>query len=79
MKIVKLRDKSNSIQITPNEALQAAIDTKIEKTQALIILYDDKNREYEFWQGGGISLADTLWHIEQYKMALLEGRIEELE
>ena len=32
-----------------------------------------------FGKGGGISLADTLWHIEQYKMALLEGRIEELE
>lgn len=81
MTILKLRDKSNSIQLTPNEALQSAIDTEFKKTHVMVLLFDDNHRDnktdpYEFWQGGGVINSEVLWHIEQYKSALLAGRIK---
>lgn len=53
------------------------MDSEFDTKSVFIVLYD-REKEYQFWQGGGLSQAETLWHLEQYKSALLDGRIEEL-
>ena len=75
MKVVKLRTKSDAIQLTCKEALQAALDSDFDTQEVIILLYSDEN--YEFWQGGSLSVADIAWHLDQYKTALLDGRLEE--
>jgi hypothetical protein len=72
MKLVKLSDKSKKIQLSPDEALQKAIDTDFGKVQAIVVLYDGTS--YEYWQGGGCTNAEMVWHLEQMKMAVLEDR-----
>ena len=83
MKVVKLRDKSNTIIMTAKEALEGALKSSFVFDEVIIILHNGKtnnpNDFCEYWQGGGITVAEILWHLEQYKAALLSGRIEELD
>lgn len=77
MEIVKLADKSTKIQITPDDALQRALDSKFRKDACIILLYDDENPAYEFWIGGNLTNAEILWHLEEHKRALMIGRRDE--
>lgn len=83
MKVVKLRDKSNTIMLTAKEALEGALKSPFVFDEVIILLHNSKadspNDSYEYWQGGGITVTEILWHLEQYKAALLSGRIEELD
>lgn len=79
VEIVKLRDKSGAIQITVKEALENALNSKFKACSVVIILHseDEDSSPYEFWNGGGQERMEMLWHIEQFKMALLEDRLTE--
>ena len=79
MKIIKLKDKSDKIQATVKEALEDALKSDFEASGAIIILIND-NLEipYEYHQSGMLC-RDMLWHIKQFEMALLEGRLDEKE
>lgn len=73
-KIIKLKDKSNTIQITPKEALKEALVSDFKAEKVLIILCNDRGG-YEFWQGGGMTLADMVWHAKKFITAIMEGRV----
>jgi hypothetical protein len=76
-KIIKLREKSKSIQLIPKEALQEALNSQFDADSILVIMFQRKTGpSYEFWQGGGITVEEMLWHIEQFKNMLLEGRLD---
>ena len=76
--IVKLKDKSRSIQLTIKEALENAMNSKYKADSVIIILHseDEDSPNYEYWQGGGIEFMEMLWHVEQFKAAILGGRFD---
>lgn len=74
-KIVNLRERSNSIQLTPEEALKDSLACSSEFDEVIILAHEREGGLF-FWQGGSISSERVLWNLEQYKAALLEGRIE---
>ncbi|TES88914.1 MAG: hypothetical protein E3J94_07305 [Desulfobacteraceae bacterium] len=79
VEIVKLRDKSGTIQLTVKEALENALNSKFKACSVVIILHSENedSPSYEYWNGGGQEQMEMLWHIEQFKAALLEGRLDE--
>ena len=86
MKIIKLAEKSDPCMFTPKEALDEAVALSegFAPTGVLIIMhnedneaeyYDGDDSAYAFVNGGGLTRSQMLWHLEQMKCALLEGRI----
>ena len=71
MKVVKLREKSEDIQLTPKEALEEASKSTFETDEVVIILYNKESNEYEYWQGGSLSLERILWHLKKIENGLL--------
>ena len=76
-KIVKLSDKSKYILLTSEDALRKALDSSFNKDEIIIIAYNHDSDSYEFQQGGDQSYERMLWHAEQFKRAVLEGRLDE--
>ena len=76
LKIVKLSDRSKNISLTSEEALKKALESSFKKDEVIIIVYDEDSDSYEFWQSGGQSVERMLWHAEQFKQAILEGRLD---
>lgn len=72
MKVVKLREKSDTTQLTPKEALEEASKSTFEADEIVIILYSNKSNGYEYWQGGSLSLERILWHLRKIENALLD-------
>ena len=79
MKLVKLRERSKTIQLTVKEALEEAIKDSFPADEVVIVLYDSKEEDYQYWQGGSLSYERMFWHAEQFQKAVLEGRINELD
>ena len=77
LKIIRLRDKSKTIQLNGEEALKEALNSEFRKDEVLIIIWDDESCAYEFWQSGSQSIERMLWHAEQFKQALLDGRLND--
>lgn len=50
------------------------MDSNFKPEAVIVILYAGDN--YEFWQGGTISNAEVLWHLEQYRDALIRGTVK---
>ena len=72
MTVISLREKSETIQLTPKEALEEALRTPFEPDEVMILLYNQEENSYEFWQGGGITSESILWHIKKYERCLLD-------
>lgn len=72
MKVVKLREKSESIQLTAKEAIEGAINSSLEVDEVVVILYNKKDNEYEWWQGGGLSSERIYWHLSKVRRGLLD-------
>jgi len=79
VEIVRLREKSDTIQLTAKEALEEALASSFSASEVIIILHDGEEGAYEYWQGGGLSYERMFWHAEQFQRAVLEGRIRELD
>ena len=75
MEVVKLSDKSNTIQFTVKEALQGAMDSDFKAKQVFILLID-KDGTTEFRQGGGLSSGDTVWHMVRHIISIFNDNIE---
>lgn len=64
MSVLKLADKSNSIQLTPEDAFEEAIEvcreSKVEETIAIIVHGDGT---FTWLQGGGQSNEHLLWNL----------------
>ena len=78
MGIVRLREKSNSIQLTAKEALEEALASSFSADEVIIILYS-KEEGYEYWQGGGVSNERMFWHTGQFQKAVLQGTMNGLD
>ena len=76
LKIVKLSDRSKNIPFTSEDALKKALDSAFRKDEVIIIAYGEDSDSYKFWQSGGQSVERMLWHAEQFKQAILEGRLD---
>lgn len=72
MKVVKLRDKSEEIQLTAKEALEEAAKSSFSTDEAVIILFNKKENEYEWWQGGGLSRERIYWHLSKVRKGMLD-------
>lgn len=74
LKLVKLKDRSNTIQITVQEALQMAANSDFNADQCFIMLIKDE--KIEFFRGGGLSSSDIVWYLEKHKLAILADRLD---
>lgn len=72
MSVVRLREKSDTIQLTPKETLEEVLNSSFETDEILILLYNKKDNCYEFWQGGGVTSESLLWHIKKVEKCLLD-------
>ena len=72
MTVVRLREKSDTIQLTPRETLEEVLAGPFEIDEILILLYNKKDNCYEFWQGGGVTLESLLWHVKKFEKSLLD-------
>ena len=72
MKVVKLRDKSEVIQLTAEEALEEAAKSSFKADEVVIILFNEKESEYEWWQGGSLSCERIYWHLSKIRKGLLD-------
>ena len=82
MSVIYLKDAAPNVgQRTPKEALEEAINMLkadgFEAKEVLTIMFDGDAEHYcyRFVQGGAMSRADMLWHLQQMQFALLDGRI----
>uniref|UniRef100_A0A6H1ZD17 Uncharacterized protein n=1 Tax=viral metagenome TaxID=1070528 RepID=A0A6H1ZD17_9ZZZZ len=71
MKLVELRKKSDNIQLAPKEALEEAGQSNFKADEVIIIFYNEENNNYEYWQGGSLSLERILWHLHKIEIGLL--------
>ena len=71
MPVVRLREKSEAIQLTPKETLEEIEKSSFRTDELIAILYDKKSNSYEFWQGGGISSEGILWHLKKFEHHIL--------
>jgi len=71
LKIVRARDRSDEIQVTPKEALLEAVECA-DNYETVLILAQRKDETTDCWQGGGISNERKLRIMEKVKMGILE-------
>jgi len=72
LKLVRLKEKSEFVQLTGKEALEEALGSSFKGDEVIIILYDKEENAYEWRQGGSLSLDRIYWHLSKIKRSLLE-------
>jgi len=77
LKLTKLSDKSDYIVRTVDETFDCAKKDLLPSDQALVITWSEERNLYSYQYSGNQDNKTLLWHVEQFKAAILEGRLNE--
>jgi len=77
MEVVKLSDHSSYIPVSVEECLNKALRSDFKAKEAIVLFYSEEEDSYEYHFAGDLRQKDLLWHAEQFKAAVLGGRLNE--
>jgi len=70
-KIIKLKEHSNEIQVTPEEAFEM-IKEGFEKDDSLLLIRIPKKNSWSYTQSGGVDKSGVVWILGRMILQLLE-------
>jgi len=71
MKIVKLKEHSDKIQLTPEEAFEM-IKEDFKKEDSLLLIHLPKKGPWKYTQSGGITESEIVWTLGKLILQLLQ-------
>ncbi len=71
MKIVKLKEHSDNIQLTPEEAFEM-IKEDFKKNDSLLLILLPKKRPWVYAQSGGVTKKEIVWTLGKIILQLLQ-------
>jgi len=71
MKILRLKEHSDNIQLTPEEAFEM-IKEDFKKDDSLLLIHLPKNGPWKYTQSGSITEGETVWTLGKMILQLLQ-------